>query len=65
LKKAAQGQSIDHITLSVLAPASAKNVEKPKTKMTVTSRKDYPEGNMIDTLTLSSFLQQVQKVLQL
>lgn len=42
MKKAAQGQSIDHITLSVLAPASAKNVEKPKTKMTVTSRKDYP-----------------------
>ncbi|XP_076096997.1 leucine-rich repeat protein 1-like [Mytilus galloprovincialis] len=42
MKKAAQGQSIDHITLSVLAPASAKNVEKPKSKMIVTSRKDYP-----------------------
>lgn len=42
LKKAAQGETIDHITLSVLAPASAKNVEKPKSKMIVTSRKEYP-----------------------
>lgn len=42
IRKASFGQNIDKINLSTLAPASNKNVDKPKTKMTVTSRKDYP-----------------------
>ena len=42
MKKAAVGESIEHITLSVLAPASAKNVEKPKSKLIILSRKEYP-----------------------
>lgn len=42
VKKAAVGENIEHITLSVLAPASAKNVEKPKSKLIILSRKEYP-----------------------
>ena len=42
IRKASLGQNIDKINLSTLAHASNKNVDKPKTKMTVTCRKDYP-----------------------
>lgn len=42
IRKASLGENIDKINLSTLAPASNKSVDKPKTKMSVTSRKDYP-----------------------
>ncbi|XP_048736879.1 leucine-rich repeat protein 1-like isoform X2 [Ostrea edulis] len=42
LRKASLGQNIDKINLSTLAPASNKGIDKPKTKLSVTSRKDYP-----------------------
>ncbi|KAL4237485.1 repeat protein 1 [Mactra antiquata] len=42
LKQALQGKQLDNITLSSLAPASKKSVEKPKTKMVIMSRKEYP-----------------------
>ena len=42
LKTAAQGKVLENVTLSTLAPASNKNVEKPRTKMAITTRKDYP-----------------------
>lgn len=42
LRLGEQGKSLDNITLSCLAPASSKNVEKPKTKLIISTRKDYP-----------------------
>ncbi|XP_060083868.1 leucine-rich repeat protein 1-like, partial [Ylistrum balloti] len=42
LRLGAQGKSLDNITLSRLAPASGKNVEKPKTRLIINSRKEYP-----------------------
>ncbi|XP_033736258.1 leucine-rich repeat protein 1-like [Pecten maximus] len=42
LRLGAQGKSLDNITLSRLAPASSKNVEKPKTRLIINSRKEYP-----------------------
>ncbi|KAK6180712.1 hypothetical protein SNE40_008713 [Patella caerulea] len=42
LRSASQGKELERITLSALAPASARNVEKPKSKMVVLTRKDYP-----------------------
>ncbi|XP_062603339.1 leucine-rich repeat protein 1-like [Saccostrea cucullata] len=42
LRKASLGQDIERISLSTLAPASTKSVDKPKTKMSVTSKKNYP-----------------------
>ncbi|KAK3092859.1 hypothetical protein FSP39_007993 [Pinctada imbricata] len=42
LKTAAQGKVLDNVTLSTLAPANSKSVEKPKSKMTIKDRKDYP-----------------------
>ena len=35
-------KEIDKVTLSSLAPASARQVEKPKTKLSIVTRKDYP-----------------------
>ena len=37
-----QGQGLDKVTLSSLAPASTVQMEKLKTKLTIKSRKDYP-----------------------
>ncbi|OWF38646.1 leucine-rich repeat protein 1-like [Mizuhopecten yessoensis] len=42
LRLGAQGKSLDNVTLSCLAPASGKNVEKPKTRLVINSRKEYP-----------------------
>lgn len=42
LRLAAQGKDIKNVTLSTLAPASTKNVEKPKTKMVILTKRDYP-----------------------
>ncbi|XP_023932880.1 leucine-rich repeat protein 1 [Lingula anatina] len=42
VKVGALGRDLGNITLSTLAPASAKQVEKPKTRMTILKRKDYP-----------------------
>ncbi|XP_071080990.1 leucine-rich repeat protein 1-like [Haliotis cracherodii] len=42
VRAGAQGQDLDRVTLSSLAPASTKQVEKPRTELTVTSRKEYP-----------------------
>uniref|UniRef100_V9KPS3 Leucine-rich repeat protein 1 n=2 Tax=Callorhinchus milii TaxID=7868 RepID=V9KPS3_CALMI len=42
LRLAHRGSEIDTILLSNLAPAKTSEVEKPKTKMVITSRKDYP-----------------------
>lgn len=37
-----KGKDLDKRTLSTLAPASTKQVEKLRTRLTITSRKDYP-----------------------
>ncbi|KAG2457898.1 LLR1 protein, partial [Polypterus senegalus] len=37
-----RGSEIDTLTLSSLTPAKARDVEKPKRKLTITSKKDYP-----------------------
>ncbi|KAL5009047.1 hypothetical protein ScPMuIL_014628 [Solemya velum] len=42
LRQAVQGKELDRLKLSVLAPASTKNVEKPKSKLCILHRKDYP-----------------------
>ncbi|CAI5764893.1 leucine-rich repeat protein 1 [Podarcis lilfordi] len=42
MKLADRGTSEESLPLSTLAPPKASEVEKPKTKMTITSRKDYP-----------------------
>ncbi|XP_062919431.1 leucine-rich repeat protein 1 isoform X2 [Mobula hypostoma] len=42
LRLAHRGSEIDTISLSNLAPVKTSEVEKPKTKMVITSRKDYP-----------------------
>ena len=42
VKLASQGQSLEKVTLSSLAPAGTKLIEKLKTKLTVLCRKDYP-----------------------
>ncbi|XP_067681160.1 leucine-rich repeat protein 1-like [Haliotis asinina] len=42
VRAGAQGQNLERVTLSSLAPASTKQVEKPKTELTVMSRKEYP-----------------------
>ena len=42
LRLALQGKDLDNITLSSLAPASAKNLEPPKTSLVILNKKDYP-----------------------
>ena len=42
IRMAYQGKELDKRILSTLAPASAKQVERLRTKLTITSRKDYP-----------------------
>ncbi|XP_033014524.1 leucine-rich repeat protein 1 [Lacerta agilis] len=42
MKLADRGTNEESLPLSTLAPPKASEVEKPKTKMTITSRKDYP-----------------------
>ncbi|XP_064621254.1 leucine-rich repeat protein 1-like [Lineus longissimus] len=42
VRMASLGKPLDRGALSTLAPASAKQVEKPKSKMAVLKRKDYP-----------------------
>jgi len=42
LKKVLDGKDLEGLTLSALQPASAKQVAGPKTKMTVSQKKDYP-----------------------
>ncbi|KAK3604597.1 hypothetical protein CHS0354_027451 [Potamilus streckersoni] len=42
LRLAMQGKTPENTTLSMLAPASAKNVERPKSKLIILSRKEYP-----------------------
>lgn len=42
LRLAHRGSEIDSIPLSNLAPAKTSEIEKPKAKMVITSRKDYP-----------------------
>ena len=42
VRMALQGDSLEKVKLSSLAPVSAKTVEKLKTKMTITSKRDYP-----------------------
>ncbi|XP_042302405.1 leucine-rich repeat protein 1 [Sceloporus undulatus] len=42
VKLAHQGTNEETLPLSALIPAKASEVEKPKTKMTITSKKDYP-----------------------
>ncbi|XP_062863890.1 leucine-rich repeat protein 1 [Trichomycterus rosablanca] len=37
-----QGGDTDSLTLSTLTPVRARDVEKPKKKLTITSKKDYP-----------------------
>ena len=37
-----QGNDLSKVTLSSLAPASAKQVERVRSKMVVTTRRDYP-----------------------
>lgn len=51
-----QGQGLEKIKLSALAPISSQQVEKLKKKMTITSRRDYPITtnfpNAIETLII-------------
>jgi len=42
LKKVLDGKDLEGLTLSALQPASAKQVAGPKTRLTVTQKKDYP-----------------------
>ncbi len=42
VRMACHGQNLEKVTLASLAPASARQVERLKTKMSVTSKKDYP-----------------------
>ncbi|KAH0620203.1 hypothetical protein JD844_020248 [Phrynosoma platyrhinos] len=42
VKLAHRGTNEETLPLSALVPAKASEVEKPKTKMTITSKKDYP-----------------------
>ena len=42
MKLGVQGKGLDKLTLSTLAPACSNITEKLKTKLTVTSKKDYP-----------------------
>ncbi|XP_060608722.2 leucine-rich repeat protein 1 [Anolis sagrei] len=42
VKLAHRGSDEESLPLSTLVPPKASEVEKPKTKMTITSRKDYP-----------------------
>ena len=37
-----KGESLEKVTLSSLAPVTTKVIEKLKTKMTITSKRDYP-----------------------
>ena len=37
-----KGEGLEKVTLSILTPASTKQVEKLKTTLTITSRRDYP-----------------------
>ncbi|CAH1791746.1 unnamed protein product [Owenia fusiformis] len=52
IKLGSQDKNLDNITLSSLAPASLKSVEKPKSRMTILSKKDYPlTSNFPSSLT--------------
>ncbi|CAL4197036.1 unnamed protein product [Meganyctiphanes norvegica] len=42
LKLGIQNKDIDKLHLSTLAPAKQREIEKPKTKLIITHRKDYP-----------------------
>ena len=42
VRMALQGENLEKVTLSSLAPASAKAVEKLKTKMTIKSKENIP-----------------------
>ncbi|XP_005995034.1 leucine-rich repeat protein 1 isoform X2 [Latimeria chalumnae] len=42
LRLAHRGNDIENLPLSTLAPAKTSEIEKPKTKLVVTSKKDYP-----------------------
>ena len=42
IRMALQGESLDKVKLSSLAPVSAKTVEKLKTKMTIRNKREYP-----------------------
>jgi LRR-repeat protein 1 len=42
LHKVLKDGDVSDLTLSAMAPASARQVAKPKTKMTITEKKDYP-----------------------
>ncbi|XP_041353671.1 leucine-rich repeat protein 1-like [Gigantopelta aegis] len=55
IHQASQGKDLDRTALSALTPASARQVEKPKTKMTILTRKDYPL-----TTTFPSSLESLQ-----
>lgn len=55
VKVGAQGKDLDKVTLSSLSIPSAKKIEKPKTKLVILSRRDYPM-----TTNFPSSLEQLQ-----
>lgn len=52
LRLSMKGNCLDHVKLSSLAPASSKQVEKPKTKMIILNRKDLLTSNFPCSLTI-------------
>ena len=66
LRKVREGQEVKEISLGGMAPATLKQVTKPKTKMVITSRKEYPLTagfpSSLETLTIVNVnLKQIDK----
>ena len=66
LRKVREGQEVKEILLGGMAPATLKQVTKPKTKMVITSRKEYPLTtgfpSSLETLTVVNVnLKQIDK----
>ena len=66
LRKVREGQAVKEVNLGGMAPATLKQVTKPKTKMVITSRKEYPLTagfpSSLETLTVVNVnLKQIDK----
>ena len=66
LRKVREGQEVKEVNLGGMAPATLKQVTKPKTKMVITSRKEYPLTagfpSSLETLTVVNVnLKQIDK----
>ena len=66
LRKVREGHDVKDVSLGGMAPATLKQVTKPKTKMVITSRKEYPLTagfpSSLETLTIvNANLKQIDK----